>query len=307
VFAYYNVSDGSWNELPFNPNWTSTDDGASLVWAGGKYLYALRGEWQEGNPNQDFACYHIPTKSWVDLSPIPESEGVGDGASLLWIGSWLSKYNDYIFALGGGSCLEEPGYNFYSYSISSNNWEPLEAIPCPIGYYVGNRLGFTNGNIYYWQGTPKNESKWKCDGTAFLMFEFEAVANFDTGPGTYPSIFGTHNGTITPNQTLTVFKLYTYPCSGTGGHTEYFKIWNTTWNATATWKGYKSDWHNVTFDKTVVLRANETYDYTIRTGSYPQIHHIPALQTASGWINCTEFVDANGKRYNDWIPAIKLK
>jgi len=170
MFAYYNVSDGSWNELPFNPNWTSTDDGASLVWTGGEYLYALRGEWQEGNPNQDFARFHIPTKTWENLSPIPESEGVGDGASLLWIGSWLSEYKDYIFALGGGSCLEDPGYNFYGYSISSNNWEQLEPIPCPIGYYVGNRLGLANGNIYYWQGTPTKE-KWVCGGDAFYMFE----------------------------------------------------------------------------------------------------------------------------------------
>jgi len=54
------------------------------------------------------------------------------------------------------------------------------------------------------------------------------------------------------------------------------------------------------------LVANETYNYTIKTGSYPQIHHTPALPTTNGWINCTEFTDANGKVYEDWIPAIKL-
>ena len=54
------------------------------------------------------------------------------------------------------------------------------------------------------------------------------------------------------------------------------------------------------------LLANETYNYTIKTGSYPQIHHTPALPTTNGWINCTEFTDANGKEYKDWIPAIKL-
>jgi len=130
---------------------------------------------------------------------------------------------------------------------------------------------------------------------------------FDTGPGTYPSIFGVHNGTITPSQDIAVSGLYTYPCTGTGGHTEYIKIGNATWNETAHWKGYKSDWHNISFDKTVVLRANETYNYTIHTGSYPQIHHTSALPTASGWINCTEFVDANGRRCTDWIPAIRLE
>ena len=306
MFAYYNVSDGSWNELPFNPNWTSTDDGASLVWTGGEYLYALRGEWQEGNPNQDFARFHIPTKTWENLSPIPESEGVGDGASLLWIGSWLSEYKDYIFALGGGSCLEDPGYNFYGYSISSNNWEQLEPIPCPIGYYVGNRLGLANGNIYYWQGTPTKE-KWVCGGDAFYMFELMPSPIFDTGPGTYPSIFGTHNGSITPNQTINVSKLYTYPCRGTGGHTEYARIWNNSGlDVNANWTGYRGDWHNISFDETFTLATNETYNYTIKTGSYPQIHHRSALPTANGWINCTEFRDANGKIYYDWIPAIKL-
>jgi PKD repeat protein len=51
---------------------------------------------------------------------------------------------------------------------------------------------------------------------------------FDTGSpeNPYPSIFGTHNGTIIPNLTITVSTLYTYPCSGTGGHTEYARIWN---------------------------------------------------------------------------------
>ena len=55
------------------------------------------------------------------------------------------------------------------------------------------------------------------------------------------------------------------------------------------------------------LLANETYNYTIRTGSYPQIHHTAALPTANGWINCTEFTDVNGKVYKDWIPAIRLE
>ena len=133
-------------------------------------------------------------------------------------------------------------------------------------------------------------------------------AIFDTGSSRnpYPSIMGVHRGTIKPNHTVIATKLYTYPCPGTGGHTEYARIWNATWEATATWEGYAGDWHNITFDKTVVLLAGETYFYEIRTGSYPQIHHTDALLTANGWINCTEFKDTNGRVYYDWIPAIKL-
>ena len=140
------------------------------------------------------------------------------------------------------------------------------------------------------------------------VFELEEFI-FDTGSPSnpYPSIMGTHTGTIKPNHTVIATKLYTYPCEGTGGHTEYARIWNKTWNATATWDGYEGDWHNITFDKTVVLLAGETYFYEIRTGSYPQIHHNTSLLTPNGWINCTEFVDANGKVYYDWIPAIKLE
>ncbi len=133
--------------------------------------------------------------------------------------------------------------------------------------------------------------------------------NFDTRlpKNPYPSIFGTHNGTIKPNQTITVSKHYTYPCTGTGGHTEYMKIWNSSdWNVTAIWEGYSGDWHNISFDNSFTLEEGETYYYTIRTGSYPQIHHTDNLSTSAGFITCSEFMDANGKRYDNWIPAIKL-
>ena len=134
---------------------------------------------------------------------------------------------------------------------------------------------------------------------------------FDTGSpsNSYPSIFGTHNGTIKTNHTITVQKLYTYPCAGTGGHTEYARIWNNSGlDRFATWSGYKGDWHNITFNETFVLYKNKTYNYTIRTGSYPQIIHKPEHTTLEGsFINCTQFTDVNGKKYNNWILAIKLE
>jgi len=136
----------------------------------------------------------------------------------------------------------------------------------------------------------------------------ELTGGFDTGKPVdpYPSIFGTHKGTIKPNKTIIAEKLYTYPCAGTGGHTEYALICNSTWCAEAKWEGYKGDWKNITFNTTVALMPYETYDFTIITGSYPQIHHRKTLPTENGWINCTSFVDANGKVYYDRIPAIRL-
>ncbi|HUV02265.1 MAG TPA: C1 family peptidase [Desulfobacteria bacterium] len=136
-----------------------------------------------------------------------------------------------------------------------------------------------------------------------------SAAIFDTGQKVtpYPSITGTHTGVIRPSKTLVVSKLYTYSCPGTGGHTEYARIWNSSWEgAEAHWEGYVEDWHNISFNKTFTLLEGETYNYTIRTGSYPQMHLTNALQTPSGWINCTAFIDGNGKAYNDRIPAIRL-
>jgi hypothetical protein len=74
----------------------------------------------------------------------------------------------------------------------------------------------------------------------------------------------------------------------------------------ATWNGYVGNGHNISFNESFTLVAGETYSYSIRTGSYPQIHHNKELPTANGWINCTVFIDVNGKKYDDWIPAIRL-
>jgi hypothetical protein len=134
---------------------------------------------------------------------------------------------------------------------------------------------------------------------------------FDTGTSAnpYPSISGTHNGTIRLDETITVGKLYTYPCVGTAGHSEYIAISysNGTLIAEVSWNGYSGDWHNLTFNNSFTLYANETYNYTIRTGSYPQIIHATSYNATGGRITCSEFMDINGKRHEDWIPAIRLE
>jgi len=136
---------------------------------------------------------------------------------------------------------------------------------------------------------------------------FIPTFEFDTRGGDYPSIPGTYNGTITPSHKIIANKLYTYPCAGTGGHSEYMWIGNLSWNISSeTWEGYTGDWHNLTFNESFVLEAGETYNYTIRTGSYPQIIHRHNLTTADGVITCTEFRDVNGVVHYDWIPAIRL-
>ncbi|KAF5434033.1 hypothetical protein C5S35_15335, partial [Candidatus Methanophagaceae archaeon] len=81
--------------------------------------------------------------------------------------------------------------------------------------------------------------------------------------------------------------------------------------ARGTWDGYQSDWHNITlYNKTgasyVTLLKDRTYNYAIKTGSYPQIIHSQPFTNEYGTITCTQFTDANGVIYGDWIPAIRL-
>ena len=131
--------------------------------------------------------------------------------------------------------------------------------------------------------------------------------SFVTTHGSYPSIPGIHEGTITPSVTITnISKLFTYPCPGTCGHSEEITLWNDTWNITARRDKSESDWHVIEFPHSFSLIANHTYHYSIRTGSYPLIIHRRTFTNLYGTINCTSFRDVNGNVYDDWIPAIKL-
>lgn len=131
---------------------------------------------------------------------------------------------------------------------------------------------------------------------------------FDTGAGTFPSISGTHEGIIIPAIDIVVHKMYTYPSIGTGGHSVYVRIWNDELelNESATWDGFIGDWHNIVFCEPFTLYAGKTYNFIIKTGSYPQIHHTDVLNVAGGTIKCKGFTDANGHAHENWIPAIKL-
>ena len=137
----------------------------------------------------------------------------------------------------------------------------------------------------------------------------ETEITFDTGEGTYPSIMGTHNGTFKPSNNITVNTLYTYPCPGTGGYSEYVRVHNESGTLA---EGYRdknqSDYRNITLTPSIKLLKGHEYNYTIITGSYPQIIHKQNHTTLDGsTITCSEFIDANGNKYNNWIPAVRLE
>jgi len=56
-----------------------------------------------------------------------------------------------------------------------------------------------------------------------------------------------------------------------------------------------------------MLVANETYNFSIITGSYQQIIHNQTLENEYGTLTCTKFTDVTGKTYYDWIPAIRFE
>jgi hypothetical protein len=203
---------------------------------------------------------------------------------------------------------DEIANSLVKYGKASGNytkglWNPLFVKNHPF-----ELTGLLPGTCYYFVVNSADQSGNLAESSEFYFTTTGELTVFDTeAPANpYPSISGTHNGTITPNKKIEVALLYTYPCAGTGGHSEYARIWNSTLNATAIWGGYKEDWHNISFDNNFTLAANATYNYTIRTGSYPQMLHEHSIEATGGTINCTEFVDANGREYADWIPAIRL-
>ncbi|MBT0160859.1 hypothetical protein G4O51_12840 [Candidatus Bathyarchaeota archaeon A05DMB-2] len=187
----YDPSTNSWSDTPADPP-DGMGDGASLVWTGGDYLYALRGEFLETDALYDYWRYSLTDNSWTAMADIPAlphsggSGGVGDGGSLLYVGLWLPSHTDYIYALSGNQAHPDniPDNRTYRYTISTNSWERLADLPFGVGYYVGCRLGYAEGHIYVWQGAP---STWTGGGDDLAKYRLAWIVD-DDGPADFHTI-----------------------------------------------------------------------------------------------------------------------
>jgi len=186
-FMRYDPPTNSWSDaladLP-----AGMGDGASLVWTGDDYLFALRGEDYETSALYDFWRYSYTENKWDVMAPIPAtpydggSGGVGDGGSLLYVGYWLTNQRNYIYALSGNQAHPDgiPDNRTYRYTISINIWERLADLPFGVGYNVGCRLGYADGHIYAWQGAP---TTWTGGGDDLARYKVVTIVGDVDGDG----------------------------------------------------------------------------------------------------------------------------
>ena len=251
-FMRYDPSTNSWNDTPADPL-AGMGDGASIVWTGDDFLYALRGEDNEVSALYDFWRYSLTQDVWISMANIPAEAhnggggGVGDGGSLLYVGFWRLDNANYIHALSGNQAHPDniPDNCTYRYSISMNKWERLADVYFGVGYYVGCRLGYANGHIYAWQGTP---STWPGGGDDLAKYELPS----DSTSPTIGIPSRTPEDDVLPEQPVNVSVNVTDSESGVKNVTLSYTVNNET------------SWGNLTMNPTINYNVSSSlYEATI--------------------------------------------
>jgi len=109
-FYRYNTSTNSWTAMASITFSNKPDDGASLVYASGNYIYAIPAG--DVTSKVSFYRYDISTNTWSDVGVADSPLGFGDGAALVYDGVG----NIYSMRAGDASG------DLMKYSISTNSW-----------------------------------------------------------------------------------------------------------------------------------------------------------------------------------------
>jgi hypothetical protein len=287
LWEWWSIWSDSVTYMPFN---MSVDIEPTYI-AGATVSIPVTVQDEDGLPMADVSVYiilegygynestdgmgHMTVASTLTPKPVPPAGGGG----------------------GGGAGMAYGYQSFYSVDLAKTdeNGEAILTFKLPQMDY---------GWAWYHIGGATDEFSFPYVESGYFY-----ITTIPTISPSYPSIMGTHTGNFTPNCELNISRMYTYPCPGTGGHSEFAAFYypDGTEIASGNWTRYQGDYHYIYFNKPFILEEGVTYCYKIITGSYPQIYHSQSVSIPEGTITCTRFVDANGKEYIDWIPVIRLE
>ena len=143
-FDYIKYDKDVWVELANTP--ADVGNGASLIYTGGDYIYALGG-------GTAFWRYSISSDSWTSLANTPSS--IGMGACLAYTGG------DYIYAVRGQNTTD-----FWRYSISNDSWESMTNTPESVSkddsslVYTGGDYIYAFNSSGYWYRYSISSNSW---------------------------------------------------------------------------------------------------------------------------------------------------
>ncbi len=133
-----------------NATWTRLADftpdaelGTSMVWAGGDYIYALRGGADEHQG--EFWRYQLSTDTWeqqIDNTPFNPYWA----CSMVWTGG------DYLYATQGNG-----SDGFYRYTISTGDWDHMASFPEWGVRYNGQSLAWPGSGDYIYAAKGNSE------------------------------------------------------------------------------------------------------------------------------------------------------
>jgi len=223
------------------------------------------------------------------------TKGTADfiNANTIW-----SSTSEIDYTYNGKSYTSKMGNHWIDYTGTDADGDGIGDVPYVIGGIDSDDYALMSSRENYFGGT---------------VHPTPEPTIFDTGVSGYPSVAGTHKGKITPSSDITLNGVYAYPCEGTNGHIKSIKIYEKDRLildesiSKSKLQTRREQWWKFMDKRSDGLKAGVEYDYTIETSSYPQMIHTQVHNADGGIITCDEFVDVNGKVYNDWIPAFKLE